>query len=461
MTSAFIHVPKTGGTSLRQALQRALGDRLLVSEREEGLFQRPFSDYGPGAMLFGHLSWDMCLAFGASARFTVLREPIERCVSQVQHWITDHGEAVETTDYGMRRRVVLPERGFAWNVEHLIETQDIPQYRALCDAQVHQLAGHHIERTPSERADVLQQARANLAACDLVGITEDLPRFVRGLSHLVGQELDVGIEKAGLHRARDLAVSLPAAARAKLRRVNELDLELYQAAVAARHCQDGRTPRLRAAGGTGLLLRAGPPRADVSPVLDVPGRIRGRLCDYLADVSETQGRFGVVGSLFADQAITSREAALLTLLAGQGETLATAAPKADRALFPDMADPALLSGARLDPAVPVRLAILQGLAPPDGVTALASDVAYRLVPYGVVLLLDAAHYAARGAPAALAPLRREYGLIPFAAIDTHLLLCHYNMAWFWRVLLRAKLGHLEITRIREDGADVLKVETDY
>jgi hypothetical protein len=463
LRSAFLHIPKTAGTSIRNALQRVLGTRLVVIEREENLFHRPYDDYGFDSMLFGHLSWRMCAAFAVDTYFTVLREPIERCISQVEDWLNRHGDALETNDHGRLCRVVIPERGLIWNLQSLMDRPDIPQYRALNNAQVHQIAGHHIDRRLSPCPDILSRARANLAACTVVGCTRDLSAFASGLSDWVGQTIEIRADNASLRPAREVAECLPAAVRARLEQLNELDLLLHAEAVAygGKILNNGASNSI---GGenVGISLRAGLPRVvDCAPVLALQGRLRGRVCHHLVDISEAQGRFGVAGGIFADRAISGREAALLTLLIQPDEQITTTAPTDGNFLLFDVADPLFFAHAASDSDIPLRLALLQGMASTHIVQSLFDHVARRLVPYGVILLLDAAHSTNRDGIVALATLERSYGISVFASIDTHLLLCHRNWGWFWRVHLRAKMGDLEMVRIRVDDADIIRVETNY
>ncbi|MBV9571540.1 MAG: sulfotransferase family 2 domain-containing protein [Alphaproteobacteria bacterium] len=105
----FVHIPKTGGTSVRAALEQALNDRLILHDygkepettpellqlvlRPDGMsnFRKHFKS-PRGILLTGHIQasryWDY---FNAESFVTFLRHPVDRTLSAYAHWVNHRG----------------------------------------------------------------------------------------------------------------------------------------------------------------------------------------------------------------------------------------------------------------------------------------------------------------------------------------------------------------------------------
>jgi hypothetical protein len=447
---------------------------LFVFEHEENVFHLRDDEYPLEGTIFGHLSWQMGTALGADMVATVLREPVVRSLSQIQHWFHRFGHLKETDDAGWYSQVVVPERGFVWNIENLLDRQDMPQYRALANAQVAQLARHHRYRPDHLDESWLELAAANLDLCAAVGITERMPAFLAQFGSLLGVELELGHYNTGHQRSDELAEALPEPVRAKLLRANELDAELYRRAAERTNEAAPRqvsVPPLP----IGPCLRADLRACTTDRVAFErwEGDFRLRLCHFVADIAETQVRFGITDDLFLDRPSRPREAALVAGLRNGGH-LWTTDETIDTAVFTDFAiigatEPEVgrccISEVRvltLGTVAALRLGIVQGRSRDGRLERVLDTIAPALVPLGVVVVLNAiAQGGASKAGPVLSDLARMHGLSVAICVDKHAVLCRREWVWFYHALARAKFAGLEIIRTRQDADNVLEVHSDY
>jgi len=470
---AFLHVPKTAGTSVRFALEKTLlRERLVVLEREEAAFHIGLDEYRPDCILFGHISWQMADLFGAKRRIVILRDPIARCISQVQHWLTSYGDQNETDDGGQYQRIILPERGLWWNVENLLSRPEMPQFRALSNAQTAQLARHHIDRPDVLEEEWLRLATAHLAQCDIVGFAEALETFADAFERCVGSGLQVGRLNAGAKQSEELVAAAPSEVIRKLIQANEFDVELF--------CQAQAMANVRGSsvGRSEVPARRAPPRTPQRPLAyeNYPGRLKLRLCHFLIDVAEAQGYFGVVGGMFLDRMSYPREAVLIEALAGREATVWTGKKAADLLLYPDIAPVGLeLSEAHDRPGAryarpvplggagePLRIAIVEGRGAVSEVLENLNLVVGALAEFGLIILTNAIGWA--GSDSVLGAMRATasvHGVGVAAYIDTHALFCRGESRWFYHAMLRAKFSECEIIRTRVRADEVLSLHCDY
>lgn len=229
----FLHVPKTGGTAVRNALVRALPDRrvlldygphaaetspeiraLVYREAVASVpsdFRRRIDD-GRGILLVGHFRarryWPH---FHAESFVTVLRDPVERLVSEYNHLV--------------RRRDLA---------------QPLEEFAAVS--------------RPRMLATLLRGVSPRRFG--FIGFTDSLETDIARLSELVGRPVDLQRENEGTYDAGLAARLAEPAFRAEIARHIAEDEELYR--------------RLR----RGLSRRREPAAAGPADPADFAGRVR-------------------------------------------------------------------------------------------------------------------------------------------------------------------------------------------
>lgn len=195
----FVHIPKTAGTSLRVMLERAAEGHTILRDygkarettpelyalvHEKGdvaSFRETFGRGKKGIVLSGHFPahryWDF---FNAESFVTFLRDPIDRVISEYNHFVNHHGW---TQDF----------EAFA----------TAPQFR---NSMARHLAG------------------VELDAFGHVGLTEEFERDLPRLCAFLGTELPLQRRNRGDYSA----LPLPAGHRRTIAELNQDDIALYE-----------------------------------------------------------------------------------------------------------------------------------------------------------------------------------------------------------------------------------------
>lgn len=225
------HIPKTGGTSLRFALEAQLRPEQTVPDTDALL--RNDGNYPPlhvALALASQRAQTMRLFRGhynISSRaylpddfetIVILRDPVQRIISQFRHMARHHGLSSDQ----LMARLHSPVSVGDDNV--MTRRLTSPLRRApdgsLSDRKL--LAGRI-----KDPEHAVEEAIAALDASEFIGLTSHLPELEVRLSEYIGKQLSIGVHNA----AEGPVPHFSPQEIARFERLNELDLRLYEYAV--------------------------------------------------------------------------------------------------------------------------------------------------------------------------------------------------------------------------------------
>jgi hypothetical protein len=178
----FLHLPKTAGSSLRDMLRLRFAERdIFPIERVQVLQQTPKAEIQKYKLFCGHFDYQFVYLFPVKPNIiTVLRDPVERVLSNYSFWRENYlskGEVV--TINGVEVVEMVPEEVML-PLEDFIES-DYPQiWDEVNNSQAARLAhslGWRRENQVSED-ELWKTASQNLDTIDAVGTVENFSTFL-------------------------------------------------------------------------------------------------------------------------------------------------------------------------------------------------------------------------------------------------------------------------------------------
>jgi len=213
----FLHLPKTGGVTLRRALKWKYAPEMLnletLTKPAESLADVPLSERRNARVLTGHLHYGVHEYIPQRCEYiTLLREPIARVVSYYyyilghpKHW--RHAEIVRSGMSLDEFARTSPERG----VEN-------DQTRMLSGRGAGELDAGRLGRK------ALDEAKRNLERFLVVGVTERFDESFILIRRALGWKFPLYVTANVATRAKPASVT----AVQSIRERNQLDLELYE-----------------------------------------------------------------------------------------------------------------------------------------------------------------------------------------------------------------------------------------
>lgn len=221
MTQAvFIHLPKTAGTSFHSALCLGFGAHAvsppfaatqMTPEQAEDLRQYE--------IVSGHISMpDARLYFPQAKLFTILRDPVDRCVSWY-YFARTVGES-QHADVAAAQAHTLDE---------FFQLDQSITYRNIFNRQVRQLGAHVLEPDADMKL-ALSQAQEALKKCVWVGRYEHLQQDFIRLGTVFPEMAKITLPHLNATGERKPIAQIDAALKLKIEHYNSYDIELYNEA---------------------------------------------------------------------------------------------------------------------------------------------------------------------------------------------------------------------------------------
>lgn len=240
----FLHIPKTGGTTLHHAFARAFAPEQTCPDRFATLDRHAPAALAAWRYFSGHFNFDQ-VRLVPPPRFvvTVLRDPAERILSTYVYWRRHTAEAV--AGRGLEGPAIARARGlldFLRSPEPVVrDAIDNTMARMLAGAiGIHEDGGWRLREGGRTRAvselELMHRATGNLLAIDVVGLAHDLPGAHARVARALG--LPAVAQMARLNTRDDPhpdlvpaeAVETTREVRRELARLTTLDREIWRLA---------------------------------------------------------------------------------------------------------------------------------------------------------------------------------------------------------------------------------------
>jgi hypothetical protein len=232
----FLHIPKTGGTTFYRFLENNYSQQDSISEELfADLCRRSGDKEAFVAMLadvrlitrlhLGYTYVERLQAIHPQMRVaTILRQPVERALSSIDHWRRVPKNVAEQTTPAEQELIADA---------HTMPLADfVERHREwLSDRQAKLIGGSSEGSQPVDRAELRDTSLQNLEKIDYVGVTGQILPFAAAVSHFMGFFNSMNAHRLNVSQADSrLTADERQSINGQLAELNQIDALLYQEA---------------------------------------------------------------------------------------------------------------------------------------------------------------------------------------------------------------------------------------
>jgi|GEM_PF-6954364 len=226
---AFIHIPKSAGTSIVNWISRNTNNKVLILERDWFSHTATPEEMSDVNIVFGHFSYDTAKYLNYDSLAFFMRNPLNRVISQVADWQYKQINAIESDNVSRYRRIIDPALPFETNLVSLLESEyEMERFLDISNTATYQLGAHVYDRS-IDIDSAISRSMHNIECAEFIGIHEQMAESLHHLAHVLNLDPSNPMEMRNQGRVNTtkLAETLSKDTINLIKRHNEADFFIY------------------------------------------------------------------------------------------------------------------------------------------------------------------------------------------------------------------------------------------